>query len=73
MYCDLRCQYFWSEMKQHVEDFVRRCLTCQQVKAKYQKPAGLLQPLKVTEWKWAHVMMDFLTHFPRSQWRHDAV
>ena len=21
MYCDLRCQYYWSGMKQHVEDF----------------------------------------------------
>ena len=28
MYQDLRCQYYWSEMKRHVGDFVRRCLTC---------------------------------------------
>ena len=34
-------------MKRHVGDFVRRCLTCQQVKAEHQKPAGLLQPLEV--------------------------
>ena len=32
MYNDLRRQYCWSEMKRHVGDFVRRCLTCQQVK-----------------------------------------
>ena len=32
MYQDLRCKYYWSEMKRHVRDFVRRCLTCQQVK-----------------------------------------
>ena len=25
---DLRRQYYWSEMKRHVGDFVRRCLTC---------------------------------------------
>ena len=60
-------------MKKHVRDFVRRCLTCQQVKAKHQKPAGLLQPLEVTEWKWEHVMMDFVTHLPQTPQRHDAV
>ena len=51
MYQDLRCQYYWSGMKRHVGDFVRRCLTCQQVKAEHQKPTGLLQPLEVAEWK----------------------
>ena len=51
MYQDLRRQYYWSGMKRHVGDFVRRCLTCQQVKAEHQKPAGLLQPLEVAEWK----------------------
>ena len=37
------------------------------------KPAGLLQPLDVAEWKWEHVTMDFVTHLPRMQQRHDAV
>ena len=35
MYQDLRPQYYWTEMKRHVRDFVRRCLTCQQVKAEH--------------------------------------
>ena len=35
MYQDLRRQYYWSGMKRHVEDFARRCLTCQQVKAEH--------------------------------------
>ena len=35
MHQDLRRQYYWSEMKRHVGDFVRQCLTCQQVKAKH--------------------------------------
>ena len=42
MYQDLRRQYYWSGMKRHVGDFVRRCLICQQVKAEHQKPTGLL-------------------------------
>ena len=67
MYQDLCRQYYWSGMKKHVGDFVRRCLTCQQVKVEHQKPAGLLQPLEVAEWKWEHVTMDFVTHLPRTQ------
>ena len=73
MYQDLRRQYYWSGMKRHVGDFVRRCLTCQQVKAEHQKSTRLLQPLEVAEWKWEHVMMDFVTHLPRTPQRHDAV
>ena len=73
MYQYLRRQYYWSGMKRHVRDFVRRCLTCQHVKAEHEKPAGLLQPLEVAEWKWEHVTMDFVTHLARTQQRHDAV
>ena len=48
---DLRIQYYWSGMKRHVGDFVRRCLTCQQIKAKPQRLAGLLQLWEVAKWK----------------------
>ena len=60
-------------MKRHVGGFVRRCLTCQQVKAEHQKPAGLLQPLEVAEWKWEHVTKDFVIHLPRTPQGHDTV
>ena len=73
MYRDLCRQYYWSGMKRHVRDFVRRCLTCQQVKAEHQRPIGLLQPLEVAEWKWEHVTMDFVTQLPRTSHRYDAV
>ena len=73
MYQDLRRQYYWSGMKRHVGDFVRRCLTCKQVKAEHHKPTGLFQPLEVAEWKWEHVTMEFVTHLPRTQQKHDAV
>ena len=42
MYRVLSRQYYWSGMKRHVMDFVRQCLTCQQVKAEYHRPTGLL-------------------------------
>ena len=35
MYDDLCCQYYWSGMKKHVGEFVRRYLMCQQVKAEH--------------------------------------
>ena len=46
---------------------------CQQVKVEHQKPTGILQPLDVAKWKWEHVTMDFVTHFPLTPLRHDAV
>ena len=73
MYHDLRRQYYWSGMKRHVGDFVRQCLTCHQVKAEHQRLAGLLQPLEITEWKWEHITMNFVTHLPRTSRKHDVV
>ena len=60
-------------MKKHVGDFVRRCLTCQQVKAEHQRPTELLQPLEVAKWKWEHITIDFVIHFPRTLRTHVAM
>ena len=73
MYHDLRRQYYWSGMKRHVGDFVRRCLTCQQIKVEHQRPARLLKPLEIAEWKWEHITMDFVIHLPRTSRKHDAL
>ncbi|TYK04048.1 pol protein [Cucumis melo var. makuwa] len=66
MYQDLKWVYWWRNMKREVAEFVSKCLVCQQVKAPRQKPAGLLQPLSVLEWKWKNVSMDFITGLPRT-------
>ncbi|WVZ76220.1 hypothetical protein U9M48_024209 [Paspalum notatum var. saurae] len=47
--------------------YVAVCDTCQRVKAEHQRPAGLLQPLKVPEWKWEEITMDFVVGLPRTQ------
>ncbi|GKV48180.1 hypothetical protein SLEP1_g55007, partial [Rubroshorea leprosula] len=63
MYRDLRETFWWNNMKREVPDYVAQCLTCQQVKAEHQRPAGKLQPLPIPEWKWEHITMDFVTGY----------
>ena len=52
MYQDLKVSYWWSGMKRDVSEFVTKCMVCQKVKAKHQVPSGLLQPIRILEWKW---------------------
>ncbi|KAL0440178.1 UNVERIFIED_CONTAM: Transposon Tf2-11 polyprotein [Sesamum latifolium] len=73
MYRDLKPYYWWSKMKKDVAEFVARCLTCQQVKAEHQAPAGKLQPLTIPEWKWERITMDFVIGLPRTFRKHDAI
>ena len=54
-------------MKQEVVDYVAKCLTCQRVKIEHERPAGLLQPLDVPEWKWDSVSMDFIVGLPLTE------
>ena len=60
-------------MKRDIAEFVSRCLVCQQVKAEHQKPSGILQLLPIPEWKWEHIMMDFVVGLPHVQGGYDAI
>src|SRR4051812_32398754 len=73
MYQDMKRQFWWHGMKREIALFVAKCDTCQMVKAENQRPAGLLQPLKIPEWKWEEICMDFITRLPRSQKGHDSI
>jgi hypothetical protein len=46
---------------------------CQRVKAEHQRPAGLLHPLKIPEWKWEEIGMDFITGLPRTSKGYDYI
>ena len=60
-------------MKRDVIEYMSKCLTCQQVKAKHQVPTGLLNPLPIPQWKWDNITMDFVSGFPLTQQKHDSV
>jgi hypothetical protein len=60
-------------MKKEVGKYVAICDTCQRVKAEHQRPAGLLQSMKIPKWKWKEVGMDFITGLPRTQRGYDLI
>jgi hypothetical protein len=73
MYLDLKEKYWWYGMKRDVTEYVALCDTYQRVKAEHQRPAGLLQPMKILEWKLKEVGMDFITRLPRTQRGYDLI
>ena len=57
-------RHWWGGMKKNVTDYVIKCLTCQQVKAKHQQPAGLHQNIYIPKWKWEGIIIDFVVGSP---------
>ena len=51
MYMDLKERFWWSNMKRDIAEYIALCDVCKRVKVEHQKPAGLLQPLPIPEWK----------------------
>src|SRR3954471_15571402 len=73
MYQDLRQRFWWTRMKREIARFVAECDVCRRIEAEHQRPAGTLQPLPIPEWKCDIVSMDFITGFPKTQKRNDAI
>jgi hypothetical protein len=71
--CVLEIKELRETILKDVAAHVALCDTCQRVKAKYQRPAGLLQPLKVPEWKWEKIGMDFIVGLPRTRDGYDSI
>jgi hypothetical protein len=69
MYQDLKQKYWWYGSKRDVAAHVAMCDVCQRVKAKHQRQAGLLYPLKIPEWK----CMDFINGLPRTSKGYDSI
>ncbi|GJY57633.1 putative reverse transcriptase domain-containing protein [Tanacetum coccineum] len=53
MYQDMKKLYWWPNMKANIATYISKCLICAKVKAKHQRPSGLLVQPKIPEWKFA--------------------
>ncbi|KAL4282674.1 hypothetical protein GQ457_16G021220 [Hibiscus cannabinus] len=73
MYRDLKGEYYWVGLKKDVAEFVSKCMVCQRVKVEHQFPSGLLQPLRIPEWKWERITMDFVMGLPMTPSKKDSV
>ena len=73
MYQDLKQSFWWNGMKTDVANFVASCLVCQKAKIEHQRPGGTLEPLDIPQWKWDSIVMDFMTHLPRTTKGNDLI
>ena len=48
-------------------------MVCQRVKAEHQFPSGLLQPLRISKWKWESITMDFVSGLPLTPTKKDSI
>lgn len=39
--------FYWKDMRREIQEFVKNCHTCQQVKYSIEKKQGTLQPLPI--------------------------
>jgi hypothetical protein len=73
MYHDLKSRYCWYRMKRVVVEYVALCDNCQIIKVERQRPVGLLQPLKIPQWKWEEMSMNFIVGLPTTQSSYDSI
>jgi hypothetical protein len=73
MYQDLKQKYWWYGLKKDVASHVSLCGVCQRVKVEHQRSTGLLHPLKIPEWKWEEIGMDFIVGLTRTSTGYDSI
>jgi hypothetical protein len=73
MYQDLKQKYWWYGLKKDVTSHLALCDVCQRVKDEHQRPSGLLHPLKIPEWKWEEIGMDFIVGLPHTSTGYDSI
>ncbi|GJV69537.1 putative reverse transcriptase domain-containing protein [Tanacetum coccineum] len=60
-------------MKADIANYVSKFLTCAKVKAKHQRPSGLLVQPEIPKWKWDNITMDFVMKLPKSSQGYDTI
>jgi hypothetical protein len=64
--------FWWPDMREAVDLYVRMCDACQRNKSSSQRKAGLLTPLPVPGRRWASVSCDLIVKLPISD-GHDSI
>ncbi|KAK3545988.1 hypothetical protein QTP70_018944 [Hemibagrus guttatus] len=62
----VRNRFWWPSLGSDVEEYVRSCPMCAQVRTSRLLPEGLLEPLSIPRRPWSHLSVDFLTDLPDS-------
>ena len=58
--------FFWSTMRQDVNEYISQCMVCQKVNYDRHKSFGLLQLLPIPNVPWESIAMDFIFGLPKS-------
>ena len=56
-----------------MDEYISKCIKCQQVKVEHHHLLGFLQPMLVPELKWEVISMDFIIGLPMSWRQHDSI
>lgn len=63
----LQLVFFWPNMQQNVNSYIKTCPVCQINKSENTPYPGLLAPLPVPNQAWTHISMDFVEGLPKAQ------
>ena len=73
MYYHLQEVYGWDGLKSNISEFVARCPTFKQVKAKNQNSGGLNQVMNVPTWKLEYIYIYFVVELPPNRRQNDLI
>jgi hypothetical protein len=59
--------YYWPQVKESVDRYVRNCHVCRRFKATRDKYSDLLNPLSISDRSWTNVTMNFVIELSESK------
>ena len=72
----LRRKFYWKNMANDVQEYVKSCKECQRNKPRRHRPYGELSQLPMPKGPWKEITMDLITGLPESEYRgtiYDAI
>jgi hypothetical protein len=65
--------YYWSQVKQSVERYVRNCHICRRFKASRDKYSELLNSLSISDRSWTNIIMNFVIELSKIKNEFNAI